>query len=93
MPQLEGVLHIPIVTNSAVTMHTRQKNNYNDVKSCHFASGNLWWFNSANHIEHSVENNSTEDRWHLWINAIIVDQNFNIVGTNLYNSLKNSTRF
>jgi len=94
LPQLDGVLHIPLITNKAVHFHTREIENKKTLKSHHFSTGYMWWFNAQEHIEHAVTNFGSEDRWHLWINTRIIDTKYNIMGHDrLYNALLNSEKF
>jgi hypothetical protein len=75
-------------------MKVRKKDNEKDVYDHHFSEGKLWYFNSDASVEHSVANNGDSDRWHLWINARVIDNNFNVVGhPGLYTSLINGTHF
>ena len=94
IPQLDGVLHIPLITNKAVQFYTRDRKNKQNLKSCFFEPKHMWWFNSNETIEHAVTNFSSEDRWHLWINTRIIDSQYNIMGRDtLYQALKNSEKF
>ena len=95
IPQLDGIFHIPLITNPGVRFHTRQVGTTDPVQSCHLSAGHLWWFSAEDHIEHAVTNFGTEDRWHLWINTRIIDTKFNVIGHNdrLYNSLVTGEKF
>lgn len=74
LQKFDTVFHIPLVSNTSVKMHVRYKDNPSSEKDCYFVPGNLWYFNSGPTVEHAVTNTSTEDRWHLWINALIIDK-------------------
>ena len=87
LQKFDAVLHIPLVSNPNVKMQVRQKNNPAFEESCHFSTGSLWYFNSGPNIEHSVTNNGTEDRWHLWINAIVIDKYSNAKNQQLVDAL------
>jgi hypothetical protein len=94
IPQLDGVFHIPLITNNGVRFHTRNREPGSPIKSCHFSTGHLWWFNAEDHIEHAVTNLGATDRWHLWINTRVLDTQYNCIGNDtLYNSLVNAEKF
>jgi hypothetical protein len=93
-PQLDAVLHIPLITNPGVRFYTRERNNKRTLKSCFFEPGYMWWFNAEDHVEHAVSNFGNQDRWHLWINTRVLDTKYNIMGRDtLYNALKTSEKF
>lgn len=78
--KLDGVLHIPIITNPKVKMLVRFLDGSNKEYAWHFEAGKLYWFLASENVEHSVINESEEDRWHLWINTHILDSQYRIVG-------------
>ncbi len=90
LQKFDTVFHIPLVTNEQVKMCVRYKDSPEIEHSCHFSKGDLWYFNSGPDVEHAVKNESAEDRWHLWINALVVDKYNQARNQTLVNSLLKS---
>lgn len=64
----EQIVHIALTTHPAVDMIIRRGRI--EFRQ-HYAPGEVWLFN--NWHEHAVENNSPEDRYHLWLNYYLKD--------------------
>jgi hypothetical protein len=80
----EVVLHLPLITNPLVTNLVSIKNS---VSSTQFSEGELWLFGSAPTQRHSVINDSLEDRWSLWMNINILDQQQSIINRYLFDAI------
>jgi hypothetical protein len=83
LPLLDGVLHIPIITNNNVSMHVKRLDNKDKEYSYHFETGKLYWFSAIRDVEHSVVNFGNTDRWHLWINTRIIDTHYRVIGNDI----------
>jgi hypothetical protein len=92
LQKFDAVLHIPLVSNPDVKMHVRYKDNISSEQECYFEPGKLWFFNAGPDIEHAVTNNSSEDRWHLWINTLIIDKYNNARNQRLVDDLIQSRK-
>lgn len=87
LQKFDTVFHIPLITDKDVKMYVRFKESPEIEHSCHFTEGNLWYFNSGPTVEHAVKNESQRDRWHLWINALVIDKYNNTKNQQLVDSL------
>ena len=85
----EIVLHIPVITNPQVVVKVSAFG-YKDWHTTHFGEGELWYLNPWHF--HIIENNSAEDRYHIWMNAYLNQPNDQPINLKLNQMLESAVK-
>jgi len=85
----EIVLHIPVITNPKVIAKVSAFAD-KEWHTTHFGEGELWYLNPWHF--HIVENNSDEDRYHVWMNAYLNHPNDQPINLKLNQMLESAVK-